>query len=102
MEELAVGEREGGSGVLGSGKMSGSVTQWGLSYPRRGGRFSGPRGWDSVGSDVVPLCSVCLEEGPPGRGAAWQGLSKETAHQSFCPSRSLKREISDLPSHPII
>lgn len=46
--------------------MSGSVTQWGLSYPRRGGRFSRRQGWDSVGSDVAPLCSMCLEEGPRG------------------------------------
>lgn len=54
----AVGEREGGAGILGSGRMSVSVTQWGLSYPRRGGSFSGE---DSVGSDVAPLRSMCLE-----------------------------------------
>ena len=85
MEELAVGEREGGSGVLGSGKMSGSVTQWGLSYPRRGGRFSGPRGWDSVGSDVVPLCSVCLEEGPPGERSCLAGPIQGDRPPEFLP-----------------
>ena len=101
MEELAAGEREGGAGVLGSGTMSGSVTHRAvISEKGRKVLRAAVVGFGGFGCGAFVF--HVFGGGPPGRGAAWQGLSKETAHQSFCPSRSLKREISDLPSHPII